>query len=115
MQLVRGHALVIPKRHVEPPETLTHEESSALLQEAERLRVCLLKHFGKGVDIWQKSRPYLPEGHNGTKVDHLHFHIIPSEPGNEIYDKGIIWTFDHFTPVTSEDIEEVIPLLRPGE
>src|ERR1700733_3434830 len=67
MRLVQGHTLIIPKRHVEPPDALTIEESLAIMQEAERLRVSMLKHFGNGVDIWQKSRPDLPQGHNGTK------------------------------------------------
>jgi diadenosine tetraphosphate (Ap4A) HIT family hydrolase len=112
LRLVRGHALVIPKRHVEPPELLTPEESVAIMQEIERLRLLMLEHFGPGVDVWQKSRPQLPQGHNGTKVDHIHFHVLPSDPDSEIYEKGIIWTFDHFSPTTEQEAGEVIPYLQ---
>jgi histidine triad (HIT) family protein len=111
MRLALGHALVVPKRHVEPPSTLTADEARAIMQEVERLRSRMLEHLGNGVDVWQKCRPDLPQGHNGTKVDHLHFHVVPSKPGAELYDRGIIWTFDHFSPTTEEEASEVIPLL----
>jgi diadenosine tetraphosphate (Ap4A) HIT family hydrolase len=112
MRLTPGHTLVIPKRHIEPPGMLTAEEARAIMQEIERLRSRMLEKLGSGVDIWQKSRPDLPQGHNGTKVDHIHFHVLPSRPGTELYEKGIIWTFDHFSPTTEEEADEVIPLLR---
>jgi diadenosine tetraphosphate (Ap4A) HIT family hydrolase len=114
LRLRRGHALVIPKRHVEPPQPLTTDESLAIMQEIERLRTSLLKHFGDGVDVWQKSRPRLPQGHNGTKVDHLHFHVLPSRPGDEIYETGLVWTLDHFTSTPDSDAADVVPMLKAG-
>jgi histidine triad (HIT) family protein len=112
LQLVRGHTLIIPKRHIEPPDTLTDSEAVAIMHEVERLRSRMLERLGKGVDFWQKSRPDVPEGFNGTKVDHIHFHILPSSPGSEIYDKGIVWTLDRFAEPIGEDIQETISWLR---
>lgn len=111
LQLARGHTLIIPKRHAEPPAPLTTEEAAAIMREVDRLRNLLLKHFGKGVDVWQKSRPFLPQGHNGTKVDHLHFHVIPSSPGDELYETGLVWTRNRFSRISEQDLREVMSLL----
>jgi len=113
LQLARGHALVVPKRHVAPPDTLTDDEKLAVMHEVERLRARMLDGLGKGVDVWQKSRPYVPQGFNGTKVDHIHFHVLPCNPGSELYDKGIVWTRDRFTEPSTQDIEEMLAILRP--
>ncbi len=111
-RLTKGHALVIPKRHVEPPETLTLDEAQAIREEAERLRQAMLDSFAEGVDFFEKTRPHVPEGHNGTKMNHLHIHVLPSNPNSEMYERGIIWTRDHFSQLTIEETDEMIPILQ---
>ena len=112
-RIVRGNALVVPRRHIEPPEPMTDQEMIAVFSETERLRSVMLGRLAfLGVDVFQKTRPQVAQGHNGTKVNHLHFHVLPSYPGTELYDTGVIWTPDRFSPLTREEAAELIPLLR---
>lgn len=113
-QLTRGHTLVVPIRHIEPPEPLKFEEAQAITTETERLRINMLNNLGRGVDIFQKSRPDIPEGHNGTKINHLHYHVLPSNPGDEMYDRGLMWTPDHFLPLNPDEMAELVPVLQRG-
>lgn len=83
--LVGGHLLVIPKRHVEKLSELNKEEKKELFDEIEKFQEILLKKFS-GCDIRQNCRPFIPQGR--LKIDHLHFHLIPREFGDEIYEKS---------------------------
>lgn len=113
-KLTRGHALVIPNRHVEPPDQLTNPESAAVIREAERLRAVMLGSFAVGVDVWQKTRQLISEGHNGTKMNHEHFHVLPSSPGDELYETGIVWSRpDNFSALTVPDAQEILEVLHP--
>jgi len=88
----KGHSLVVPRRHVVPGEDLlTTDEILAIEHETQRLERILLSLGYMGVDSFQKTRPLIPEGTNGTKMDHYHRHIIPSSPGLNLYDDGIAW------------------------
>lgn len=113
-RLAKGHTLVTPKLHAEPPVHLSPQERDAILFEIERLQGAMIGRLAAGVDTWQKTRPEVAEGSNGTKMNHLHTHVIPSQPGDEVYDKGLIWTPDRFVPLTKEEAEEVLPILRKG-
>lgn len=89
------HSLIIPRRHVEPTvDVLTEEEILETEFEKDRLTDTLRALGFKGVDTFQKTRPFVPQGTGGTKMDHLHTHILPSEPGTELYDTGLIWGRD---------------------
>ena len=113
-RLTKGHVLISPKRHVAPPDSLTSQEKLATLDEIERLRLVMLAEIAQGVDVFQKSRPNVPEGTNGTKVDHIHFHVIPNNPGDELYDRGLLWTPDKFNPLDETEISQFIPILEKG-
>lgn len=52
-----GHSLVIPRRHVEPPDRLTAQEMLAIDLETERITRAMLGSIATGVDVWQKIRP----------------------------------------------------------
>ena len=108
------HALVIPNRHLTPGMPLDRYERHARDTEIEILRALMLGPLSlKGADVWQKSRPDEPE--TAIKRDHLHWHVIGSKPGDEVYDRGIIWTPDHFTGLTDEDIAKWLPALQAAQ
>ncbi len=74
----RGHALVIPKRHVNSLDNLTSEEQSAFFN--------ILDHVKKVID-----ETYHPDGYNigvnngraaGQTIMHLHIHVIPRYEGD---------------------------------
>src|SRR5438552_2253105 len=87
-RLVPGHVLVIPNRHVELPTDLTEQELTAIFQEIKPIiKNMLSSDLAKGVDTWQKTRPYIPQGE--IKVDHVHFHLLPSKPGHQLYAEAL--------------------------
>lgn len=109
-RLMPGHALVVPSRHVETPADLTAKEVTAIYTEAQRLTSTMLRSIAQGVDTWQKTRPEVPEGK--IKVDHLHVHVMPSNPGDELYDTQLRWTADKFSSLTRDEAKEMQAILR---
>ena len=105
-----GHVLIVPNRHVERPDELTDEETLAVYREAQRLITAMLGTFAKGVDTWQKTRPDMPEGK--IKVNHVHVHVLPSIPGDELYDTQLRWTADKFSPLPENDDKKILAILH---
>lgn len=87
--IVEGHALVIPRRHIVAGELWLDDELLACAVEVERLKQCYIKLGYHGVDVWQKTRPHIPE--DGVKMDHEHSHVLPSVPDDELYAQGLRW------------------------
>ncbi|HSX15127.1 MAG TPA: HIT domain-containing protein [Candidatus Saccharimonadales bacterium] len=108
-RLAPGHVLVIPRRHFEPPQALNDAELIAIYQEITRLSTHLLTIF-KGVDIWQKTRPQVAE--NTIKRHHLHFHVIPSNPGDSVYERALEWDPDHFLVLSAGERNQMLKLLK---
>ena len=109
-RLVPGHTLVIPSRHVESPTQLEAAEIQAIFGEIRRLQAKLLDSGALGVDQWQKTRPAVAE--NGRKVDHVHFHVLASNPGDELYDQSLTWTSDRFGRLTESECKQMVDRLR---
>lgn len=110
-RLTRGHVLVVPVRHLDDPNQLNQREVEAVFNEVKRLRAKLLESVARGVDCWQKTRPDVPEG-TGYKVNHVHFHVLPSNPGEELYEQSLTWTKDKFRQLSQREREEMAALLR---
>jgi len=108
-RLMPGHTLVIPNRHVELPSELTGEEVAAIFDLIAPIHVRLLGSLAVGVDIWQKARPFVPQ--DGHKVDHVHFHVLPSQPGEELYGEALNWRRSQFAPLSVEERDDMIVLL----
>ncbi len=100
-RLVKGHTLVIPKRHVERMSELSPEERSDLMQEVVRIEERLLREF-PGADIVQNYRPFIPEG--ALKVNHLHVHIRPRSLNDELYEKSQKGEKEIFHPLPEDEI-----------
>lgn len=79
-----GHALVIPRRHVEGYFDVTPQERAALWELVEEVRA-------------RQERLYQPDGYNvginvgtsaGQTVMHLHIHLIPRYQGDVADPRG---------------------------
>jgi len=110
-RLMKGHVLVVPNRHMDNPTELTDEETIAVFKEVKRIQAKLLSGFAAGVDQWQKTRLNVSDRTN-FKVGHVHFHILPSNEGDEIFRQSLTWTVDRFTELTDAECEEMIRLLK---
>lgn len=109
-RLTLGHTLIIPNRHLTLPEELSDDEVLAIHHEATRLTERTMGSLAMGVDRWQKSRPRVPE--SAIKRDHLHVHILPSNPESTLYDRAIDWGGDEWTPLSPSECTRLLGLLR---
>ena len=108
-RLMKGHLLVIPKRHVEKLSELTREEREELIDETIRAEEKLLAVF-PGCDISQHFRPFIPD--NPLKVSHLHVHIRPRTLDDELYLAVQSHEQEIFAPATDAEREEYRKLLQ---
>lgn len=84
-RLMKGHTLVIPKRHVEKFSELTEEERRELVETLIEYQERILDNVAPGCDIRRHYRPFI--GEIGNTVDHLHFHLQPRELADELWEK----------------------------
>lgn len=108
-RLVPGHLLVIPKRHLERPSQLTQKERKEIFNAIIELEEKILKKFSSGCDIKTHYRPFIKQG--WVKVDHLHFHLHPRNPEDELYQKTQIYEKDLWQDLSEEETEKFSKLL----
>lgn len=76
--VMKGHLLVVPKKHYECITEIPLKELTAVMSLVKEMERRLIKRMDvKGLSIRQNWAPFLKE--NGLVVRHLHFHIIPRE------------------------------------
>lgn len=107
---VPGHFLVMPKRHVEKPWELTVEELNAVFELVFFVQKRVAEKLSEGCDVRQNYRPFLKQGR--VKVDHVHYHVIPRDLFDSLYDKVEKHETDLFQDLTEEEQEEMARLLE---
>ena len=108
-RLVRGHLLVIPKKHFEKLFELNKKLKGELFEILVEFQEKLLR-FYFGCDIRQNYRPFLKE--NKFKVSHLHFHLIPRKFEDKLYKKSQIFEKEIFENLRDKEAKEVINILE---
>ena len=109
-RLMRGHLLIVPKRHVLNLVDLNEEEQKELFDTTVFYQDKILKNLASGCDIKQHNRPFIPE--NDLKVDHLHIHLQPREFEDELYLKSQIFDRGIFKPLPEDEVFEINKLLK---
>ncbi len=109
-RLMRGHTLVIPKRHVEKPWELTQDERLEIFKLIDKYELRLLNGEATGADIRQNYRPFLMQSR--VKVDHVHFHILPRTLEDELYHKGMKFEHELFADLSDSERNEMLGLLK---
>lgn len=109
--LTKGHCLIIPKDHYESILDMPRDVLIELMHEVCEIKKLLVERFGcSGVDIRQNYRPFLSEG--DLKVDHIHFHLIPREFEDELYQRSTKFERDIFSDLDEMEAESVIRRLK---
>lgn len=109
--LLKGHCLVIPKKHYENIWEIPDLILFDLVREVRDIGELLISKFRtSGIDIRQNYRPFLNE--SKYKVNHLHFHVIPREFGDELYRKSMIYEKEVFKELDETDLNELIARLK---
>ncbi len=93
--IVKGHALVIPKRHCDPVTETPDELLAKLHIVAKRIAEAQMNGLGAdGVNIMQNNGAAA-----GQEVPHIHVHVIP-----RFSDDGHHWNWN---PKTYDDFDEM--------
>jgi histidine triad (HIT) family protein len=72
-QVTKGHALIIPKKHVENLYDLSDEDASRLLITSRKVAIALKETYHlKGLNLVNNNGPLA-----GQTVHHFHIHLIP--------------------------------------
>lgn len=107
---VPGHLLVTPKRHLEQPWDLRHDELTAVFDLIFFAEQRLIGKLGEGCDIRQNYRPY--QNQDELKVNHLTFHVIPRSPDDYLYTVSEHYEDDLFADLDATEAEAVSKLLQ---
>ena len=77
-QAVRGHVLVVPRRHVETLFELDEDTAAQLMRVAVRIARAADAVFAPdGLNLWQSNRAA-----GGQEVPHVHLHVQPRRVGD---------------------------------
>jgi diadenosine tetraphosphate (Ap4A) HIT family hydrolase len=107
---VPGHFLVMPKRHIEQPWKLTHEELAAIFDLIFFVEQRILGELGDGVDIRQNYRPFKKQ--DDLKLNHVLFHVLPRSENDYLYQVSGQYEKDLFTDLDKAEATAVAKLLK---
>lgn len=105
-RLVKGHLLVISKRHVQKLSELDENERKELFDVVIKFQEKILKKFSKGCDVRQNYRPFQKQ--NKLKIDHLHVHLQPREFKDELYEKCQIFETSIFRELVKDEKDKIL-------
>ena len=109
--LIEGHSLVMPRAHVERLSELSQKIRHKLIDEAMIVEELLMQRLGSpGCDLRQNYRPFLPLSR--LKVNHLHFHVIPRCPEDELHQKSGVYERRIFKDLNLDLAESLISKLK---
>ncbi len=106
---VPGHFLVIPKRHVEKPWKLTKEEITAIFDLIFLTQKKISEKLAEGCDVRQHYHPFREQGR--LKVNHIHYHVIPRDFEDHIYQKVEKYETDLFEGLSDLEHDRIAQLL----
>jgi histidine triad (HIT) family protein len=107
-RLLVGHTLVIPRRHIEKPWQLRPEEILDIAMIISRIEQVMLRSgMAEGIDVRQNYRPFLPQ--SKTKVNHIHFHVIPRMNKDALYIESM--QFEKFHDLNDDERNRVEDIL----
>jgi diadenosine tetraphosphate (Ap4A) HIT family hydrolase len=105
-RLLKGHTLVLPRRHIEKPWELTAEERLEIFRLIDKYEQRLLAGMATGVDVRQNYRPFLSQSR--VKVDHIHFHLLPRTLEDELYQRSMIHELEIFADLSDLERDAVL-------
>ncbi|MDB5181748.1 MAG: hypothetical protein JWP13_511 [Candidatus Saccharibacteria bacterium] len=104
---VPGHLLIMPKRHVEKPWELTHDELAAIFDLIFFVEQKVIGKLGDGCDIRQNYRPF-----NELGVKHVVFHVLPRSQDDYLYKVSEQYEKDLYVDLDDMERDAVIDLLK---
>lgn len=104
-----GHFLIMPKRHIEEPWELSHEEVTGIFDLIFTIEQKIIGELGDGCDIRQNYRPYAHD--EKLKASHVVFHVYPRYKDDYLYKVSEQYEADLFTDLDDQEEQDIIKLL----
>ncbi|MEF8847179.1 MAG: HIT family protein, partial [Candidatus Paceibacterota bacterium] len=108
-RLMKGHTLVVPKRHVEKLSQLNEQEKNELMNTIIEFQEKILDSVAEGCDIRRHYRPFLDDA---ITVSHLHFHLHPRHFADKLWEKSQQYHRRLFEDLSEEEKEEMKDALK---
>jgi histidine triad (HIT) family protein len=108
--LMKGHLLVVPKRHVEKLSELTQKERKEVFNTVIEFQDKITSKISSGCDIKQNYRPFQKQSE--LKVHHLHIHLQPRELEDILYKKSQIFETEIFKELSEDEIRDLSELFK---
>ncbi len=109
-RLVRGHLLIIPKRHVGKISELEKNEKEELVNLMGEYEDKILEKLASSCDIRINYKPFLEN--SKTHVNHLHVHLIPRDVSDEIEKQVDLHRKPLYKDLPEKEKEKLFKLLR---
>lgn len=107
---VPGHFLVSPKRHVEKPWEISEDELKAIFELVYFVQRRIVGTLAKGCDVRQNYRPFMQQSR--YKVDHVHYHILPRDFQDNLYDQVEKFETPMFEDLSDEEHDRIAKILK---
>eukprot|EP01104_Vermistella_antarctica_P009068 TRINITY_DN2315_c0_g1_i4.p2 TRINITY_DN2315_c0_g1~~TRINITY_DN2315_c0_g1_i4.p2 ORF type:complete len:160 (+),score=29.68 TRINITY_DN2315_c0_g1_i4:37-480(+) len=102
--MVKGHSLLIPKKHYREVQDMPADEAAAVFKELPRLSKAVQAATGcEGINIISNNGSVA-----GQMVFHVHFHVIPREEGDNLISLGK----SSSSQLSSEDAKPILEAIR---
>jgi len=100
----------MPKRHVEQPWDLTHDELTSVFDLIFEIEQKLIGKLGDGFDVRQSFRPFRPQ--DDIKLDHLLFHVLPRSDDDYIFKVAEKYESELYAELDDMERDAVVDLLK---
>lgn len=108
-RLMKGHTLVIPKRHVKRLSELNEDEKKELMETVIEFQEKILDEVAPGCDIRRHYRPFLDDA---ITVAHLHVHLQPRHFADKLWEESQQHHRDLFEDLSKKEREEMKNLIK---
>jgi diadenosine tetraphosphate (Ap4A) HIT family hydrolase len=109
-RLVPGHLLVVPRRHVLSPSDLNETERKEIFDTIIEYQEKIVPRIAAGCDVKLNYRPFLKQ--DDHKVDHIHFHLLPRNLFDELFERSDKYHTVIFKKLPDEELKTFLPLLK---
>jgi diadenosine tetraphosphate (Ap4A) HIT family hydrolase len=108
-RLMRGHLLVIPKRHVYALSELNEDEKKEIFDLLVEFQTKILSKLSTGCDVRLNYKPYVKNSR--THVSHMHFHLLPRSFQDELQEKAEKYKDPLYQDLEESEKSEIAKLL----
>jgi len=109
-RLMPGHLLIIPRRHVQVPWEMPLGDHMIIVQAIMKYQKIIIDKIAEGCDVRQNYRPFIKD--NPLAIKHLHWHLIPRDNKDKLYQESMRHEDKVFAPPSSMELKQMMDIYR---